>query len=293
VHLQIPRRTTRLVVRAGSLQESEFGTPAVVVDHLGVVVADRVTHGSDVRDRQHLLAAEWLTKRHPETTRVHEVIDPFLEISEPPGLPDLTARPVGDGVRLDEALDLLPEYRVILEAIELDRLLSRSDRRRRRRCIELLGIDVRVPVDLCRIDEEEELPPHVVGVVQDQRVLLNEGALVSESGELKDPGVQITALLSPDGLEVHRTHLPLGLKAEVTCGDALREEARAREIEGHVADLESPQHIVFAAFIEEVDPVGGVELPRLVEVHIDLHPIENRSVHDDPELYLGAELWNE
>ena len=61
---------------------------------------------------------------------------------------------------------------------------------------------MRVPLDLTRIEEEVELPPDVVGIVKNQRVLLDEGALIAESGQLEDSRVQIPPLLSPNGLEV-------------------------------------------------------------------------------------------
>jgi hypothetical protein len=142
---------------------------------------------------------------------------------------------------------------------------------------------VRVPDDLGRVDEEEELSAHVVRVVERERVFLHEAALVSEARELEGAGVEVTPLLRPDSLEVHRTDLAFGLKAEVAGRDPLGEEARAGQVERHVPDLEPPQQVVLATLVEDVDAVRGVELAGLVEVDVDVN-----AVGDGP-VDLGAE----
>jgi hypothetical protein len=224
---------------------------------------------------------------------MHEIVDAGLQLPEPPRLDHRPGGRFRHGVGLNEALDLLLEHRVVLEAVELDRAVPGSERRRRGRGVEGEHVDVRVPLERRRVEQEEELSPHVVRVVEDEGVFLDEAPLVADAGELEDPRVQIAALLRPHGLEVHGAELALRLEAEVPRREPLGQEAGAREPEGHVAHVEASEDVVFCPLVADVDAVRGVELTRLVEVDVDPHALGDRTVELDAEEELGAQLRHE
>jgi len=149
---------------------------------------------------------------------------------------------------------------------------------------------VRVPVDLFGRDEEEELTVRVVGVVPDDRVLLHEATLVAHALESEHAARQVAPLLRPHSLEFDGSELPPRLEAEIPRGKALGNKARRGQVEGDVPDLDPLKDVVGLALVEDVDPVGGLELARLVEVDVDVDPVGDGAGDVDVEEEVGAEL---
>ena len=268
-------------------------TPALVVNALRVVVADGVPGGGDVGHRQHLGAAQGAPERDPESARVHEVVHARLQVAEPPGLGHRVVPEGRRGIRLDVALDLLAGDGVAFEAVELNRLRARDGGGGHGAGVRAQDVDVRVVEEVARVGKEEELAAHVVGVVDHDGVFLDEGAVRARPRQAELPRRQVALLLREHGLEIDRAQLAGGAQTEVAGGDALREEARLGEPEGHVSDLDPLDNLVRQPLIEDVDVVGGRELARLVVVDVHHDPVRDGAAHLDAELKLGHEAGQE
>ena len=181
VHLLIPGGAAGLMVRPGRLEQLERGARSGVVKPLRVVVSNGIAERRYVRDGEHFVSSERRTQDHPESARVHRIVESGLEVAEPPGLRHRPALAFRDRVRLNEALDLLLEDRIILEPVQLNRVESWHHRRRRRGRIQSQRVHVRVLVYLARVDQEEELTANIIRVIEHQRVLLNEAPLVAKT----------------------------------------------------------------------------------------------------------------
>ncbi len=90
-----------------------------------------------------------------------------------------------------------------------------------------------------------------------------------------------------------RPELAPGLEAEVAGGDPLAEEAGRRKLERDVAHLEPLDDLVLPSLVEDVDVVGGGELPGLVVVDVEAEPLGHGAGHAHAELELGADLGKE
>ena len=294
VHLPLPGGPAGPVARPRRLEELQHGLATLIVDPLGIVRPHRIAGGGHVRHRQHLLPGQGSAEGDPEPAGVDHVVHSGLEVAEPPRLPDLVHPRPGHRLRLDVSLHLLTGHRVGLEAVELDGLGTGRHRRRRIGRREGQGVDVGVARQRSRIHEEEELTPDVVGVVDDEGVLLDE----SRSAELRAleserPGGDLSALLRPDGLEPEVPDPGVGPESEVARRNALGQEAGAGEIEGDVPHLEALDQLPRQPLVVHVDVVGGRELPGLVVVHVHVDPLGDVAPHVHPELHVGTELGKE
>ena len=290
VHLQIPGRPARAMVRPRRLEQLDAGTASRVVEPLGIVGADGVARRRHVRHGEHLVLAQGLAQTQPQAARVDRVVDAGQEEAEPSrflhGVPVLG----GEAVGLDEALHLLPGDGVGLEAVDLDRIRSGRQVCGRRRGVEREHVDMGAPVDEVGVDEEEELAAHVVRVVEHERVHLHEALLAGAPAEPELAPGEVALLLGPHPVELDGPHLPRRQEPEVPRRDAFGEEPRGGQVERDVAELDAPQHVVRSALVEDVDVVGGRELAGLVEVDVQPDPLGDRALGPHGELHVGVEL---
>ena len=224
---------------------------------------------------------------------MHEEVHAWLQVPEPPGFDHRVRAQRRNGVGLDVALDLLSGDRVALETVELHRLCTGDHRRRDGARIEPQHVDVGEVEEDPRVGQEEELTPHVVGVVYDERVLLYECLSAPGPGETELARRKVSLLLRKHRLELERADLAGAAQPEVACGNPLGEKARLRQPERHVADFETLENLVVEPLVIEVDVVGGGELAVLVVVDVDDHPVGDRAAHLDAELQIGLQLWED
>ena len=100
------------------------------------------------------------------------------------------------------------------------------------------GVDVRRIANRGGIDHKEELPFDVVGIVHDDRFVLDQPGRIAAARQPELARCDIAALLRPDRLEIHGTQLAGCLEAEVAGWNALREIARSRQPNVDDAHLE-------------------------------------------------------
>jgi hypothetical protein len=147
--------------------------------------------------------------------------------------------------------------------------------------------------DLPGIQQEEELACYEIGVVQDQRILLDKGLAAPDPCELELPGRDIAVLLCPHRLEIQGTGLSQSPEPEIPSRNPLGEKARFREPESHVTHLHPLEELSSPSLVIHVHVVGGGELPGLVVVDIHMNPVRNDSPGLEAELDVGAELGEE
>ncbi len=218
------------------------------------------------------------------------VVLPRLEQREQAAVAQRAIR--GHGVR--QELPRLRLVRVLGEARALipvhgEPPARRTHRRRRIRRPQREHVHVRGARQGGRVDEEEELPGDVVGVVEHQLLLLHQPfRAVAAEPELARGDVAL--LLSPQRLHLRGPHLRRRLEAEVAGRDPLRQVARRRQVDRHVAHLHALQQLARLPLVVDADVVRGVELAALVVVHVDVDPVRDRAAHLHAELHIGAQL---
>ena len=134
-----------------------------------------------------------------------------------------------------------------------------------------------------RVDEEEELAGGVIGVVQHQLLVLEQPVLAGGT-QPELAGRDVALLLGPERLHVQSPDPGGGLEAEVARRDPLRQVARRRQLDAHVAHLHPLQQLARPALVVDVDVVRGVELPPLVVVDVHVDPVGDHAAHLHPEL---------
>ncbi len=101
-------------------------------------------------------------------------------------------------------------------------------------------------------------------------------------------------MLRPHRLELERAELALRLESEVPGRDALGQIAGVGgQPEVDIANLEALEDVVLPSLIEDVDAVRGIELARLVEVHVHADAIRDSAIDLHAELQLRAQLGYE
>src|SRR6266516_4227454 len=99
----------------------------------------------------------------------------------------------------------------------------------------------------------------------------------------------VALLLGEDAAQLEGAELPDRLYAEVVRGDGRTDEARPRDLEGDVADLDPPQHLVFQALVPDLEVVVGIELALAVEVDVQVQAAPHDARRADRVLRHGAD----
>ncbi len=148
-------------------------------------------------------------------------------------------------------------------------------------------------LDFVRIQEKEKLPLHVVGVVQNESVAVDDAGIGSDAAQPELPGPAGSLLLSEYGLHLDAAHLRSDQHSEIPHWNAARQESRLRKREGHVADLDPLQQLAFPALVEHLKAVRPRELAGLVVVQIHEQSIGNGSGGLESKLDIGLQLGDQ
>jgi hypothetical protein len=225
-------------------------------------------------------------ERDPQLRRIDVVVDAFLEerVDLPAaGVLDVVeheARPVRVG-RLaaeEEPVDEeLPRARGVGERGGEPGHLRRVE-----------DVDVRVVVGkgLAGIDRPEEASRLELVVLDLPLDRLQRAVADGEDAVADD----VPLLLRGDRAEAHRSELADRLESVVPARDPARDEARGRELEGDVADLEALEDLVLASLVPDGDVVGGIELALRVVVHIDVDAVGDDAAGAHAELEVELRL---
>lgn len=281
-HLEAPRRAPGLVGGGGAAEETEHGD---AVRRLGVGRADPRPRRRGVGDGERLIVPERCAEREPEPTRVDDVVDAGDEA------PEVTA--VDEGAVVAPGLgEKGPRPRLLcrvrprdpLVAVEVDPgARGGGEVGRRVAGEESERVDVGRAREAVGVDEEEETPAHVVGVIDREGDVLRGAARPAHAVQHQLPRPDLALLPGPDRLEVPRPRPGLGLHPEVAAGHARGEEPGGGEAEGDVADLERAEELALRAAVAHADAVRLDELATLVVVDVDVDPPGDRPRRVDAE----------